>query len=203
MSAAGLVTESSKLMLTLPAPRFTCAYSTPCTAESASSALLTRPGPVMPVRANSVFVFAMRKLMIASTASPLHGMVWSGCRKTGIFFSQFALSMRRRKPDFRVSAPCMAATSSRGIPTWAFAITPPPPFAASTCVAAHRSSSRIAHPEINTDSPLRGEGGDPARAAFCEGGYNRNEHPETITRSTMARTREHKLILRPDGQGEF
>lgn len=130
-------------------------------------------------------------------------MVWSGCRKTGIFFTQFALSMRRRKLDFRVSAPCTAATSSRGIPTWAFAITPPPPFAASTCVAAHRISSCIAHPEINTDSPLRGERGSPARAAFCEGGHNRNEHPETITRSTMARTREHKLISRPDGQGEF
>jgi len=76
---------------------------------------------------------------------------------------------------------------------------------------------------------LRGEQGDPARAAFCEGGYNRNEpqefeplaefgnpnniyypkvklqneHPETITRSTMVRTREHKLVARPDGQGEF
>ena len=69
----------------------------------------------------------------------------------------------------------------------------------------------------------------PTRAAFCEGGYNRNEpqdfeplqdfstpdniyypkvklqndHPETITRSTMVRTLEHKLIARPDGQSEF
>ena len=76
---------------------------------------------------------------------------------------------------------------------------------------------------------LRGQPGDPSRAAFCEGGYNRNEpqafepmtdfespdniyypkvklqneHPETITRATMIRTLDHKLVSRPDGQSEF
>jgi Arylsulfatase A and related enzymes len=76
---------------------------------------------------------------------------------------------------------------------------------------------------------LRGQRGDPERAAFCEGGYNRNEpqafepladfaspeniyypkvklqneHPETITRATMIRTLDAKLVARPDGQGEF
>ena len=76
---------------------------------------------------------------------------------------------------------------------------------------------------------LQGQPGDPNRAAFCEGGYNRNEpqdfeplaefsdpkniyypkvklqneHPETITRATMVRTADHKLIARPDGQSEF
>ncbi len=76
---------------------------------------------------------------------------------------------------------------------------------------------------------LSGKPGDPKRAAFCEGGYNVNEpqcfeplgdfsspaniyypkvnlqnkHPETITRATMVRTRDHKLVLRPDGQSEL
>jgi len=75
----------------------------------------------------------------------------------------------------------------------------------------------------------RGGKGDPNRAAFCEGGYNlyepqnfepimdladkseiyypkrslQNEHPETITRATMIRTPDSKLVLRPDGQSEF
>lgn len=76
---------------------------------------------------------------------------------------------------------------------------------------------------------LRGEPGDARRAAFCEGGYNvnepqnfepmrdftdkrniyypkvslQNEHPETITRATMIRTAEMKLVLRPDGESEL
>jgi choline-sulfatase len=76
---------------------------------------------------------------------------------------------------------------------------------------------------------LRGQRGDPDRAAFCEGGYNRNEpqafepmedfesaaniyypkvklqneHPETITRASMIRTLDYKLVARPDGQSEF
>lgn len=76
---------------------------------------------------------------------------------------------------------------------------------------------------------LRGQAGDPQRAAFCEGGYNRNEpqcfeplgdfespsniyypkvklqneHPETITRATMIRTLDRKLIARPDGRSEL
>ena len=76
---------------------------------------------------------------------------------------------------------------------------------------------------------LRGERGDPQRAAFCEGGYNvyepqcfepmeefsapsniyypkiklQNEHPETITRATMIRTLDFKLVSRPDGASEL
>ena len=76
---------------------------------------------------------------------------------------------------------------------------------------------------------LRGNSGDPRRAAFSEGGYNRNEpqcfepmdqfadprqiyypkvklqneRPETITRATMVRTLDAKLIHRPDGESEL
>lgn len=77
---------------------------------------------------------------------------------------------------------------------------------------------------------LDGEPGDPNRAAFCEGGYNiyepqcyepldlgganvggiygpkhrlQNERPQTISRCAMVRTREAKLIRRPDGQSEL
>ncbi len=73
---------------------------------------------------------------------------------------------------------------------------------------------------------LSGEKGDPNRAAFCEGGYNvyepqcfeppgsgggpyvdkvllQNERPQTVSRSTMIRTRTHKLIVRPQGQSEL
>jgi choline-sulfatase len=89
--------------------------------------------------------------------------------------------------------------------------------------AQHTHFARSLVPQLN------GKPGDPDRAAFCEGGYNvyepqcfepmgefnnpaniyypkiklQNEHPETITRSTMIRTREAKLILRPDGQSEL
>jgi len=76
---------------------------------------------------------------------------------------------------------------------------------------------------------LWGQRGDPQRAAFAEGGYNvyepqcfepladftspaniyypkvklQNDHPETITRTTMIRTLDYKLVARPDGQSEF
>lgn len=76
---------------------------------------------------------------------------------------------------------------------------------------------------------LHAQPGDAKRAAFCEGGYNtnepqcfeplgdfsstanpyypkvalQNEQPETITRTTMIRTLQHKLIYRPDDQSEF
>jgi arylsulfatase A-like enzyme len=76
---------------------------------------------------------------------------------------------------------------------------------------------------------LRGEPGDPKRAAFCEGGYNtyerqlfeppmtkeeaaeiyypkrtlQNEHPETITRATGIRTSDYRLVHRPDGVSEL
>jgi choline-sulfatase len=76
---------------------------------------------------------------------------------------------------------------------------------------------------------LHGSPGDPRRAAFCEGGYNtnepqcfepledfqspaniyypkvhlQNEHPETVTRATMIRTLDFKLVSRPDGVSEL
>lgn len=74
---------------------------------------------------------------------------------------------------------------------------------------------------------LRGEAGDPGRAAFSEGGYNIYEpqcfepanlkppaiyyhkekleidHPETVSRATMIKTLEHKLVVRPGGQSEL
>jgi choline-sulfatase len=89
--------------------------------------------------------------------------------------------------------------------------------------ARHTHFARSFVPQIN------GKPGDPNRTAFCEGGYNvyepqcfeprqgysdpsniyypkiklQNEQPETVTRTTMIRTRERKLILRPDGQSEL
>ncbi len=73
---------------------------------------------------------------------------------------------------------------------------------------------------------LSGKPGDPHRAAFAEGGYNiyepqcfepsrdvpeiyhpktalEQEHPETVSRAAMVRTKNHKLILRPSGQSEL
>jgi choline-sulfatase len=73
---------------------------------------------------------------------------------------------------------------------------------------------------------LQGSPGDPRRAAFAEGGYNIYEpqcfepvrgpleiyhpkckleqsEPQTVSRAAMVRTREHKLILRPNGQSEL
>jgi choline-sulfatase len=73
---------------------------------------------------------------------------------------------------------------------------------------------------------LRGNPGDPERAAFAEGGYNVYEpqcfevplppenlyfhktqlqldHPETVTRAAMVRTPKYKLIVRPAEGGEF
>ncbi len=86
--------------------------------------------------------------------------------------------------------------------------------------ANHTHFSRSLVPQMN------GEQGDPHRAAFCEGGYNvyepqcfepqgagggpytgkirlQNERPQTVSRSSMIRTRTHKLIVRPQGQGEL
>ncbi len=44
--------------------------------------------------------------------------------------------------------------------------------------------------------------GDPANIYYPKIKLQ-NEHPETITRSTMIRTQEMKLIQRPDGQSEL
>jgi choline-sulfatase len=73
---------------------------------------------------------------------------------------------------------------------------------------------------------LQGRPGDRDRAVFAEGGYNVYEpqcfepvrgpleiyhpkckleqsEPQTVSRAAMVRTRDHKLILRPDGQSEL
>jgi choline-sulfatase len=73
---------------------------------------------------------------------------------------------------------------------------------------------------------LRGGAGDPLRAAHTEGGYNIYEpqcfevgyaegtlyypksnlqvsDPQTISRSSMVRTRDYKLVSRPQGQSEL
>lgn len=87
--------------------------------------------------------------------------------------------------------------------------------------AHHTHFARSLMPQIN------GGSGDPNRCAFAEGGYNlyepqcfedtnhdpyslyypkenlEVEHPETITRAAMVRTREYKLISRPQGQSEL
>lgn len=86
--------------------------------------------------------------------------------------------------------------------------------------ARHTHFARSLVPQLN------GQLGDPNRAAFSEGGYNvyepqcfepegagggpytgkirlQNERPETVSRSAMIRTRTHKLIVRPQGEGEL
>lgn len=87
--------------------------------------------------------------------------------------------------------------------------------------AQHTNFARSLMPQIH------GGPGDPQRAAFCEGGYNEYEpqcfednnphpgvlyypkthlqctQPDTITRAAMVRTRDYKLVSRPQGQSEL
>jgi len=90
--------------------------------------------------------------------------------------------------------------------------------------ADHTHFSRSLLPQV------AGAPGDPIRAAFCEGGYNvyepqcyepldfggasiggiyapkhvlQNQRPQTVSRSAMVRTRDAKLIRRPDGESEL
>lgn len=98
-----------------------------------------------------------------------------------------------------------------------------------TCLELSGIEAKHTHFARSFVPQLRGGAGDPNRAAFCEGGYNvyepqdfeplkdfsnpsniyypkvrlQNEHPETITRTTMIRTADMKLIARPDGQSEL
>jgi choline-sulfatase len=98
-----------------------------------------------------------------------------------------------------------------------------------TCLDLAGIEARHTHFARTLLPQLRGDAGDPNRAAFAEGGYNayepqcfeplkdfnspaniyypkvklQNEHPETITRATMVRTLDAKLILRPDGKSEL
>jgi arylsulfatase A-like enzyme len=86
--------------------------------------------------------------------------------------------------------------------------------------AQHTHFSRSLIPQMT------GGKGDAERAAFAEGGYNiyepqcfeplgagggpyvgkirlQNERPETVSRAAMGRTRDYKLIVRPQGQSEL
>jgi arylsulfatase A-like enzyme len=84
--------------------------------------------------------------------------------------------------------------------------------------ATHTHFARSLMPQLN------GRPGDPARAAFTEGGYNtyepqafepvieglynpktrlQNEQPETVTRCAAVRTSHYKYIVRPNDQSEL
>ena len=96
-----------------------------------------------------------------------------------------------------------------------------------TCLELAGVTARHTHFAQSLMPQLRGAPGDPARIGFIEGGYNayepecfenlplkpehiyypkirlQNDRPETITRATMMRTTDFKLVLRPDGVSEF
>ncbi|MCX6631175.1 MAG: sulfatase-like hydrolase/transferase [Candidatus Solibacter sp.] len=98
-----------------------------------------------------------------------------------------------------------------------------------TCLSMAGIKPGHTHFARSLEPQLRGEPGDPRRAAFSEGGYNvyepqcfepgpadadpkgiyypkaklQNDRPETITRASMVRTTEAKLIYRPDGESEL
>ncbi|MFL6448303.1 MAG: sulfatase-like hydrolase/transferase [Bryobacteraceae bacterium] len=98
-----------------------------------------------------------------------------------------------------------------------------------TCLDLAGIEAKHTHFARTLSPQLRGEPGDATRAAFCEGGYNtyepqcfeplkdfsspqniyypkvklQNQHPDTITRTTMIRTLQAKLISRPDGLSEL
>jgi choline-sulfatase len=95
-----------------------------------------------------------------------------------------------------------------------------------TCLDLAGIQARHTHFSRSLAPQLRGQAGDPGRAAFAEGGYNIYEpqcfepvpapgniyypktkleidHPEMVSRAAMVRTRDHKLILRPQGQSEL
>jgi arylsulfatase A-like enzyme len=98
-----------------------------------------------------------------------------------------------------------------------------------TCLDLAGIEAKHTHFARSLRPQLQGQPGDPSRAVFCEGGYNRNEpqdfeplsdfsdtlnpyypkvalqneQPDTITRSSMIRTSRHKLIYRPDDQSEL
>jgi arylsulfatase A-like enzyme len=95
-----------------------------------------------------------------------------------------------------------------------------------TCLDLAGIPARHTHFARSLMPQLTGGRGDPNRAAFAEGGYNvyepqcfepmgagggpytgkirlQNERPETVSRSAMVRTREGKLVARPNGQNEL
>ncbi|HEV2274984.1 MAG TPA: sulfatase-like hydrolase/transferase [Acidobacteriaceae bacterium] len=96
-----------------------------------------------------------------------------------------------------------------------------------TCLELAGTQAQHTHFARSLMPQIHGGPGDPKRAAFAEGGYNQyepqcfedNEHtpgplyypkehletsqPETVSRAAMIRTREYKLISRPQGQSEL
>jgi len=97
-----------------------------------------------------------------------------------------------------------------------------------TCLELAGTHTQHTHFARSLMPQLRGEAGDPQRAAYAEGGYERYEpqcfeplnvqrpnnfwyikasmeidHPEWVCRTVMLRTADHKLIRRPSGQSEF
>ncbi|MGH8021723.1 MAG: sulfatase-like hydrolase/transferase, partial [Opitutaceae bacterium] len=96
-----------------------------------------------------------------------------------------------------------------------------------TCLDLANIEARHTHFARSLVPQIRGAPGDLQRATFSEGGYNeyepqcfedlplppehiycpkihlRNTEPGTITRTTMMRTTDFKLVLRPDGPSEL
>lgn len=97
-----------------------------------------------------------------------------------------------------------------------------------TMLELAKVEARHTHFALSLTPQMLGEPGDRNRAAFCEGGYNTNEpqcfeplsqfnvsmayypkvalqnrEPDTVTRTVMVRTRQHKLVYRPDDQSEL
>jgi len=95
-----------------------------------------------------------------------------------------------------------------------------------TCLELAGIPARHTHFSRSLMPQLHGAAGDSTRAAFSEGGYNIYEpqcfepvmapgsiyypktklevdQPQMVSRAAMVRTREHKLILRPQGQSEL
>lgn len=98
-----------------------------------------------------------------------------------------------------------------------------------TCLDLAGIEARHTHFAHSLLPQLQKRPGDPDRTAICEGGYNvnepqdfepiqfagtpanmyypkvslQNEQPNTVTRTTMMRSLQYKLIYRPDDQSEF
>lgn len=95
-----------------------------------------------------------------------------------------------------------------------------------TCLDLAGTKARHTHFARTLVPQLNGNHGDPHRAAFAEGGYNtyepqcfepagagggpytgkirlQNEQPVSVSRSAMVRTKDYKLILRPQDQSEL
>ncbi len=93
-----------------------------------------------------------------------------------------------------------------------------------TCLELAGTQATHTHFARSLLPQLRGAPGDPARAAFTEGGYNtyepqafepiigglyepktslQNEQPQTVTRCAAVRADRYKYIARPNGQSEL